>query len=197
MFAMPGSYTVEMTLFHNGKDSVLYGPVPFEARVLNNTTLPGNRKELVAFQDKVSEMSRVMSGVKEYFKELEKKTVYIQQAIQQTNGTSVDMKNSAQEVKEELDAIDFIFRGTPAMASWEEVPPETMPLNNRYSELAWGMWSSTSEPTATMKMNYDIITGELPGIIDRLKAADEKLESLNTELDKLKAPYTPGRVPKM
>jgi hypothetical protein len=197
MLAMPGTYSVEMIMFHNGVDSLLYGPVPFEAKVLNNTTLPGDRNELVAFQGDVSEMSRIMTGVGKYFDELKRNTNYIQKAIQQTNGATIEMKNKAQSLKEELDAIDFIFKGTPAAASWEEVPPESMPLNKRYTELAWGMWSSTSAPTATMKMNYSIIMEELPGIIDRLKNVGAGLIELNSELDKLKAPYTPGRIPKM
>jgi hypothetical protein len=107
------------------------------------------------------------------------------------------MKNDAQKVKEELEAIDFIFNGTPAAASWEEVPPEIMPLSVRYQEIAWGMWGSTSSPTATMKMNYNIIMEELPGIIDRLEGLSGDLDKLDAELDKLKAPYTPGRIPKM
>jgi hypothetical protein len=197
MLAMPGTYTVELNLFHNGESTLLAGPVPLTAKVLHNVTLPANREELVAFQDKVSQMWRVFSGVEEYFDELDKRTAYIQQAIQQTNGTSIEMKNDAQKVKEELEAIDFIFNGTPAAASWEEVPPEIMPLSVRYQEIAWGMWGSTSSPTATMKMNYNIIMEELPGIIDRLEGLSGDLDKLDAELDKLKAPYTPGRIPKM
>jgi len=197
MLAMPGTYTVELNLFHNGESTLLAGPVPITAKVLNNTTLPANRESLVAFQDKVSQMWRVFSGIQEYFDELDKRTAYIQQAIQQTNGTTVEMKNTAQQVKEELEAIDFIFNGTPAKASWEEVPPEIMPLVNRYQEIAWGMWGSTSDPTATMKMNYNIIMEEMPGIIKRLESVSGQLDQLDAKLDELKAPYTPGRIPKM
>ena len=197
MFAMPGTYTVEMSMFHNGEEKLLAGPVSFEAKVLNNTTLPGDRKELVAFQDDVSSLSRVLSGTGKYLDELEKRTAYIQQAIQQTNGSTVEMKNSARQAKEKLEDINFLFNGTPAQASWEEVPPELMPLRTRYQEIAWGMWSSTSAPTATMKMSYNIVNGALPGIIDQLKAISGDLDKLDDELDKLKAPYTPGRIPKM
>ena len=66
-----------------------------------------------------------------------------------------------------------------------------------FVEIAWGMWGSTSSPTATMKMNYNIIMEELPGIIDRLEGLSGDLDKLDAELDKLKAPYTPGRIPKM
>ena len=196
MPAMPGTYTVELNMFHNGEEKLLAGPVTFEAKVLGNTTLPGDRDALVAFHEDVSQLWRVISGMQKYYGELEEKTAYIQQAIQQTNGSTVEMKNDAQKIKEELEAIDFIFEGTPAAASWEEVPPEIMPMKVRYQEIAWGLWSSTSEAPATMKMNYTIIKEELPGLIDRLTAVSGELDKLNNELDKLNAPYTPGRVPK-
>ncbi len=55
ILAMPGNYTVSMAMVFDGEVKELAGPVGFEARVLNNTSLPpADRSELVAFQDKVS-----------------------------------------------------------------------------------------------------------------------------------------------
>lgn len=198
MLAMPGKYTVEMAMFHNGDNTELAGPVGFTAKVLNNTTLPAeDRAALVSFQIDVSEIYRVVSTAGEYFDELEKKTAYIQQAIQQTNGTTLEMKTKARQASEDLKAVEFLFEGTPAKASWEEVPPELMPLSNRLQEVMWGMWQSTSAPTETMKANYQVVKEEVPAVIDKLHAIGKSLEELDNELDKLKAPYTPGRVPKM
>ena len=139
----------------------------------------------------------MISAAEKYFDELEEKTAYIQQAIQQTTGSTIEMKNKAQKAKEDLKSIEFLFDGTPAKASWEEVPPEMMPLSVRLQELMWGMWNSTSAPTATMKMNYQVLKDEVPDGIEQLKIIATSLEELDDELDKLNAPYTPGRVPKM
>jgi len=198
MLALPGDYTVEMRIFHNGEEKLLAGPTRFTAKVLDNTTLPEkDRNELVAFQDKVAELYRVISGAEKYYNELEKKTAYIRQAIQQTNGATLDMKNKAAKVREELDAVEYMFEGTPAKASAEEVPPEPVPLSQRLQEIVWGMWQSTSAPTSTMKMNYEILVKKVPTALDKLHAIGKQLDELNNELDKLKAPYTPGRIPKM
>ena len=198
MLAIPGTYTVEMAMFYNGEEKALAGPETFNARVLNNTTLSNDdRGALVDFQKKVADLWRVMSGTEAYFEDLEEKTTYIQQAISQTNGATLQMKNKAQQLREDLDAIDYLFEGTPAKASWEEVPPEMMPFSNRMQEIIWGMWASTSAPTATMQLNYEILIEEFPKALEQLKAVDQGISELNDELDALKASYTPGRVPKM
>ncbi|NOX85423.1 MAG: glycosyl hydrolase [Chlorobi bacterium] len=198
MLALPGVYTVDMSIFHNGEEKLLAGPVQFTTKVLDNTTLPDkDRNELVAFQDKVAELYRVISGGEKYYDELEKKTAYIRQAIQQTNGATLDMKNKAAKAREELDAVKYMFEGTPAKASAEEVPPEPVPLMQRLNDIIWGMWQSTSAPTSTMKMNYEILMKKVPVALDKLHAVGKQLDELNNDLDKLKASYTPGRIPKM
>ncbi len=198
VLAIPGKYTVGMAMFQNGELKELAGPVDFDATVLNNKTLPEtDRAAMISFRKDVAEMYRVISTAEKYYDELEMKTAYIRQAIQQTNGTTVEMKNKAQKAKQDLESVEFLFEGTPAVASWEEVPPEKMPLSNRLQEIMWGMWQSTSAPTSSMKMNYQILTEDIPGGIEQLKAIGTALEELDDELDTLKAPYTPGRVPKM
>jgi len=195
--ALPGKYTVEMSMFHNGELKKLAGPVEFEAKVLNNTTLPAkDRKAVDEFYTKVIDLWRVTSGTQDYFNNLEKKTAYIQQAIQQSPKANVELVNKANDISQQLKDIEFLFDGTPAKASWEEVPPEKMPLSNRFENIAYVSWQSTSEPTKTQKQNYDILMEEFPPVLDKLKEIDASLMTLETELDKMNAPYTPGRVPK-
>jgi len=198
MLALPGAYTVELSMYSNGTEKALSEPVEFNAKVLENTTLPAeNREELIAFFSDVSDLWRVMNNTGKYLEELETKTSYIRQALQQSNDATVEMKNDARKIKEELDDIVFLFEGTPAQASWEEVPPEQMPLENRLGAILWASWQSTSAPTATQKMNYEILMEAIPPILEQLSEIGTKLNKLDDELDKLKAPYTPGRVPKM
>jgi hypothetical protein len=164
---------------------------------LNNTTLPAkDRTALNGFFDQISDLWRVMTGAEKYLDNLYKKTAYIQQAIQITDGASLDMKNQAQGIKEDLEKITYQLNGTPAKASFEEVPPEPMPLTNRLNETVFASWQSTSAPTETQKMNYNIVKEAMPELLSKLKKADAGLKALETKLDELKAPYTPGRFPK-
>lgn len=197
MLALPGKYSISMALFHNGKNTPLGKPVDFTAKVLNNSTLPAkDRASLNAFFDQISDLWRVMSGAEKYLDNLYSKTAYIQQAIQITDGATLDMKNEAQSIKEDLEEITFLLNGTPAKASFEEVPPEALPLTNRLNETIYASWASTSAPTQTQKANYKIVKEAMPNLLDNLKKANERLKVLENKLDDLKAPYTPGRFPK-
>jgi hypothetical protein len=46
-------------------------------------------------------------------------------------------------------------------------------------------------------MNYNILKEELAPVIDQLNQIDNKLISIENQLDELGAPYTPGRKPKL
>ncbi|MEA3435734.1 MAG: glycosyl hydrolase, partial [Thermodesulfobacteriota bacterium] len=194
--AIPGKYSVTMSMYNNGEETELAGPVEFNTVVLNNRTFPApSDKDALAFYSKVAELWRVMSGTMKYRDELAEKTAYIQQALQSVENASVDMKNKMQEIKRELESIEFVFDGTSAKASSEEVPPENMPMSDRLNAIVWTSWGSTSAPTTTQKANYAILMDEFPPVLEELKSINVKLDEMEKELDKMKAPHTPGRVP--
>ncbi len=196
--ALPGKYSVSMAILHNGEQKVISDTIEFNTVVLANTTLPASsEEESLAFYKKVGELSRVMSGTTKYLDELAVKTAYIQQALQTVINVPAEMKNELYQINIELENINFEFNGTPSKASAEEVPPENVPLGDRLGSIIYTSWQSTSAPTSTQKMNYEILMEEFPPVLDKLVAIDSKLEKMELELDKMKAPHTPGRVPKL
>ncbi|MBK7227595.1 MAG: hypothetical protein IPH97_01675 [Ignavibacteriales bacterium] len=71
---MPGKYKVTMSASIDGVLKEVAGPVEFEAKVLNNVTLPASdRSELVAFQKKVNDLNRVINGAIEVSSDLKVK----------------------------------------------------------------------------------------------------------------------------
>lgn len=195
--ALPGTYTVSLSMFHNGEITELAGPVEFKTEPLNNTVLPDpDPVATKEFYKKVSDLYRVMAATMTYRDELAKKTAYIQQALQNVPDAPLAMKNEMNDISNELKDVEFLFEGTPAKASWEEVPPETMPLSNRLNNIVWVSWGSSAAPTASQKMNYNILMDVLPPIMENLEGIKRKLADAENELDKMKAPHTPGRVPK-
>ena len=197
MLALPGEYTVSMSMVENGELKSLAEPVQFNAVTLNNTTLPASDPQEVAdFYSQVSDLYRVYAAASNFKEELVKKTAYIQQALQQNHEATAEIKTKAQQIKYQLDDLDFVFEGTPAKASWEEVPPEAVPLDNRFGNIAWVAWQSTAAPTETQKENYKILMEEFPPVLKELTKIDQELKAMDKTLDELKAPHTPGRVPK-
>jgi photosystem II stability/assembly factor-like uncharacterized protein len=197
ILAMPGKYTVSMSMVHNGEEKALTGPVEFETRVLNNTTLPAaDRAALVAFQDKVSVLINAVNGAEEYARELMKRAQYAKQAIQNTPGAPFSLMGDALAVAEKLDNILWALNGQTPKASDEENWPAPPPVKARLDAITSASWGNTSAPTQTQRDQYALLEEEFPPILLQLKViAEVDLKALENELDKMGAPWTPGRIP--
>lgn len=69
-------------------------------------------------------------------------------------------------------------------------------IAERVGEVVYGMWQTTSAPTQSYRDNYRIASNEFKPVLSSLKKLVEiDLKNLENELEKLKAPYTPGRIP--
>ena len=194
--AMPGDYTVELSLFVRGEVRQLAGPVPFTARILDNTTLPAeDRAELVAFQDKVTELARAMYGAQRFADEMIKKARHLRQAAQATPDASPVLMQKILDVQQELDDIKWKFEGQEAKASSEENWPAVPPLSERLMALMYPHWSSTSPVTQTQRDQFSILSEEFPPVLERIREVDEALQTIDREMEDLGAPWTPGRIP--
>lgn len=197
MYVMPGKYFVSLSQNVNGKITELAEPVEFNAVVLNNTTLPaGDRSALVAFQNKLAEMSRVIQGANRLANDLMEKTQYIKQAISRMPSASPELMEKANKIESQLEKIIWTFKGQTPKASREENRTAPPSINERLNSIIWVQWRSTSAPTQTMIDGYKIIIEEFEPVYQNLKNIMEvDLNILEKELDAAGVPYTPGRLP--
>lgn len=196
MFAMPGEYQVEMGMIVNGKYKHLASAVKFNAVPLNNTTLPANnRDELVAFQQKISKMSKAIQGSRQLIETYKAKFAAIRTALTQTPSLSDNLNEKVEQVIEELSQVDFLFNGVKARASWEEIPPSQLPISNRINSIIGTHWSSTSGVTQTQKEQFEILKEEFPIALKKLHKIADDMNWIEDELEKQGAPWTPGRIP--
>jgi len=193
---LPGKYSVSLAKSIKGKITSLDGPREFTVKALDNTTLPAeNRRELVAFQEKVNELARVMTGIRNLAGDSFTKVEKIKQALLAVPSQPQDLIQEAKKITEELDEIIFILDGFEPKASFEEIPPAHMPLVRRVRYMYYYLFSSTSAPTNTHKMTYQIVTEELKPLKEKLsRLVEKKIPALEEKLDKAGAPYTPGRL---
>lgn len=194
---LPGIYNVTMEMVINGVEKRLAGPVEFEARVLNNTTLPpADGNDYIAFQNKVSDLINAVNGAEEYAKDLMKRTQYAKQAIQNTPGAPFSLMEEAIVLEKKLDNIFWALNGQVPAASDEENWPALPAINTRLGAIKEASYGNTSTPTQTQRDQYSLLEEEFPPILEQLKAIGENdLKKLEAELDNLGAPWTPGRVP--
>ena len=200
VLAMPGKYTVTMSLTAGGETNVLAGPVGFNAVLLNNATLAAaDRSGLTGFHKQVAELTHVMQGTENYAEDLLARSRDILQALNSTPGAPADLAKQARDLVSELDTIlNVKFNRDTGKPSDEENPPAPVTLNARLSKLTWVSWSSTSEPTQGMRDAYRILQKEFPPVYNRIKAIGEtELPALETKAEAAGAPATPGRLPQL
>ena len=196
--AMPGEYSVELYMVARGEVTRLVDAVPFNARLLNQSTLPArNYQEVVDFQKEVSEFSRVMSGARQLANEQQVKLNTIRRVIKQTPGTGASMLADVMALQDQVDDILYKLEGPSAKASWEELPPMEMPLNRRLNVMVRTHWSSTAGLTKTETNQLEILREEFPPVLEQLKEVVSGIEEVEARLDELKAPWSPGRMPEL
>jgi hypothetical protein len=124
------------------------------------------------------------------------KVEQIKQAIYATPGAGQELMDKARKCSVELEALNFAMNGVPAKASGEEVPPAQVPLNDRLGSITYTHMGSTSGITTSEKQAYEILLEEFPPVLKALQNIVEKeVPALEAELNKINAPWTPGRMP--
>ncbi len=197
ILAMPGKYMVGLSIWFEGELKELVEPVGFICKKLNNATLPAqDYANNVVFAKKVSKLAIAVSGSNRLTGELISKVEHIKQAIYSTPGASQELMDKARALGKELEEIRFIFEGLDAKASGEEIPPAEVPLLTRLRTIAYTHMGSTSGITSTEKMEFNILKEEFPPVLEALKKiAENEIPALESELNKIGAPWTPGRIP--
>jgi photosystem II stability/assembly factor-like uncharacterized protein len=194
MMVMPGKYKVSLAKSVNGLISPLTGPVEFNVVPLENTTLPAqDRAAKVAFQKEISELSRVVQGTVNSMNEINGRLNHIKQAILNTPSAPLELMNKANEVEEQLYQVGLLLQGDRTISSRYETTPAS--ISARMSSVISAQFRSTSAPTQTQREQYIIVKEEIAPVIEILKKISETdIPYLESELDKVNAPWTPGRL---
>ncbi|MFA7421445.1 MAG: glycosyl hydrolase [Melioribacteraceae bacterium] len=197
---MPGKYKVAISLVANNQEKELVPATEFNVVPLNNTSIPAaNRADLVAFQKKAAELARTAQGAQRLAEELAKKVEAMKQAINNTPQGAVSLLNRANEISRDIDKINTAFRGLPGKAaSSEETPPSPVTLSSRISTMLYTSMRTTTNVTQNEKVAYQTLYEEIQPILEQLKKInDVEIPMLGEALNKINAPWTPGRMPEL
>jgi photosystem II stability/assembly factor-like uncharacterized protein len=193
---MPGRYRVSAAKVVNDVVTPLGEPEAFTVKSLANATLAAeNRGDLVAFQDKVAELTRVFQATSEETNAMTAKVARIRQTAAALPGGPADLLPAIAKAEKALDEIQLALHGLPAKASFEENPPASLPIENRIYDLVGIQVSTTSKPGANQIDSCRIASEELAPVIEKLKGLKNvDVPALEKALDEKKAPWTPGRI---
>ncbi len=195
MMALPGNYSVILGKVVDGVYTDLAGPQNFRAVVLNNSTLPAeDREELVAFQKKVSELSRAVQGAASAADNLSDTIKMIKVALSNTPAAPAELMARALRIEEDNRAVLRAFNGDRTHSRIGENQPPS--IRGRLNNLIYSHYRSSSAPTQTMRDDYRIIGEEFEPQLEKLKnLISVELKDLETSMESIGAPWTPGRIP--
>jgi photosystem II stability/assembly factor-like uncharacterized protein len=190
--ALPGTYSVTLYKVVDGIPTQMHGAQSFEIQALNNTTLPATDvAAALDFKSKAADLHRAAQGTGRVKYDVDNRLKYVLVAIQSTPNISLALLTRVRALELELNEISVIMWGDGSLAKREFETPNS--LSGRIGTTVYSTKNNSSQITQTNKRLYEEAAEEFETILDRMKKVLIEIESLEAELDKSKAPYTPGR----
>ncbi|MHC1736778.1 MAG: WD40/YVTN/BNR-like repeat-containing protein [Ignavibacteriaceae bacterium] len=191
---LPGDYQVSMSLVTREGIKTIGIVQNLKVRPINNSSLPQNeRKELVEFQKRSSELVRKVSGTQRLLNENIEKVKLIRQTLLNTPESNPDLLSRSDEIARRLTDLTYKFDRKSSSPSAEENPPSPPTLNERLGILYYTHYRSTANVTQTEKNTYEALTEEIIPVASELSELIKQISVLDSELNSIKAPWTPGR----
>jgi len=192
IMVLPGTYTVQLSKSVDGVLTELSEPVSFEVKSLNNVTLPASDPdEMLAFHKELTTLSKSANSARSAFNELNDRLEYYHAAARIVSSQNLD--SMIESLENKLDEIRLIMFGDPLKRDLEI--DQAPSLNNRINIAINSGLGTTQDPTETSRMVKEIAEQQLVPVIDSLKEILENdIPSIDAELTRLNAPWTPGRI---
>ncbi|MFH1965067.1 MAG: hypothetical protein ABIJ42_05940 [Acidobacteriota bacterium] len=193
--AVPGPYQVTLSQYARGAFKTLAGPVSFMTEPTGTATLPAaDRDALLAFQRKTARLQRAVLGAVNAMEEAGNRVALIKKAIMDTPVSEMDLFARARDLEIRLAEIRTSLMGDATVSSRNE--PVLPGIRSRVQEIVSGQIASTSAPTLTQEENYRIAAVGFEKVLDELsRLIRENLAALESRLEEINAPWTPGRIP--
>jgi hypothetical protein len=190
----PGKYSVELFKSVNSNLISLCSPVAFNVKPLNNTAIPAEKiPDLVSYQRKAADMQRLVFSANKALGVAKQKLDNIRASLS-VYASDNELLKEAKVLQLDLEELDVKLNGNKSLASRNE--NQTPSLYERFDNLLWSSWSTTSEPTKTKVDVLNLLDKEMNSVIGRLNSlVTGRLASLEKKMDSSKMPWTPGRLP--
>jgi len=183
--ALPGRYYAQVVVFNKGKFDTL--------SLKHSIELKSNSSIDAAFNQEISELRRIVSGIDAYLNYASERLPYFKAAIGGKLNDYIEVREKVEGLTAEIQQIRRVLFGETALARKEfEVNPG---LSGRLDNIVYNLWSTTQSPSNTYREQLKIVSDGISNIYMRAKKVESELKLLEKKLDTMKAPATPGRLP--
>jgi len=125
-----------------------------------------------------------------------KRVTDIKQALINTPEAPNDLMVKADNLWNTLKDISLKFNRESNFPSTEENPPSPVTFNERLGVLSYTHYRSSSNITQNERNAYKVLMDKFPPVLEQLKSLyNYDLKTLEDDMEKYGAPWTPGRIP--
>jgi hypothetical protein len=189
-FVAPGKYTAQVMLMQDGKLDAISAPTEI---VINNALSANENKDLLSFKVEVEEMRRIVSGTVSYLDHLKNKIKFIKAAKVKDAAAQSSLHATVSSLEIRMKQVEIALQGDRSIARKEF---ETLPgISGRVDNIVYNWWSTTQIPSTTYKEQLNLVKDLFRPVYNEVKQLDIEIEKIEAELEKQKAPATPGRLP--
>ena len=192
--ALPGEYTVTLKKRQFGKVSELSEPQSFTLKLLNNSEeITQDRAGLLAIQQRAANLYRSVRGASKAQGELKNRIMHLSAAIDLTPSATEDDAQAVRALKERLAQLSLLLNGDATVRARHEPVPWS--VAGRTSSLYFAISGSQKVVSGNHLASLDIAEAEYTRVADQLKVLKEELIALESKLEGVGSPWTPGRIP--
>jgi photosystem II stability/assembly factor-like uncharacterized protein len=193
-FALPGTYTVSLARQEDGGFKSLTKPQEFKVVSLDNSPeITGDRDALLAFQSEAAELRRAVLGASGLAGEMQQRIDHMKAALRNTVAATDQHFSQLRGLETRLDDLNRALAGDSTVASRNEATAWS--IAGRIDSVYLGQIESQSDVPELYAESLEIARTEFAGVQNALRILQNDLSDFEARLEKLGAPWTPGRVP--
>ena len=188
---LPGTYSVTLSKRVDGVETQLAGPQEFTVKPLERSPeTAADRGAVAAFQQQTADIIRAATGATSALREMQGRLAHLTVAVDTLAQPNTPQRAEIRRIRGLLeDAAQALFGDTTIGRRNEAVPVGIM---GRLGAIRYGGWSHTSPVTESEQASYAIAAREFADVLADLRGAEAGIEALESQLEAMGAPYTPG-----
>lgn len=189
---MPGKYSVSMSLVFDGQIKELVSDKPLTLKLLNHASLPSkDLNDNHQFARKVSDETKRLSATNHRVYTLQNRIGDALKAVYDMPAPVGSLISDLHQCEQAIAIINTKLFGdrTKARREMETVPS----INDRIGTIEYAIWNSTSTVPIIYKDSYEIAIKQHDKLIPEISDLEEKMNKIDSQLNKNRAPYSDGR----
>lgn len=191
----PGKYSVTVSKRVDGLVTQLAGPQEFQVREVEPVPLPASDRKLLAdFQKDLLKIQRDLVAAQGVATQISSGLEQMKLVLDQLPEAPAESRERVRKlIASQRETVRKLNGDSILRARNENVP---MSISERVGVAVGASRSISAKPTGTQREQYAIARQELDEVAATLRKRSEKdVKDLEVLLDKLGAPWTPGRLP--